>query len=192
MGIKLTKNELKAQKDALDRYRRYLPILELRKHHLESELRAARRTLDQMRSERDQLRTSIDEWIGVVELEPGISQWLGESRLSLARGNVAGTAVPQFERLVWDSEAPDLDLFTTSPWVDQALGLLRPLFEQEAKIEVLRIRIEILAHEHFRIRLGEAGRGGDDRRNFLAILGEQRNERRITIRRIGQLVDVGL
>ena len=37
--IKLTKNELKNQKDALKMYRRYLPTLTLKKQQLQSEIR---------------------------------------------------------------------------------------------------------------------------------------------------------
>ena len=38
--IKLTKNELKVQKDALKMYRRYLPTLTLKKQQLQAEIRA--------------------------------------------------------------------------------------------------------------------------------------------------------
>ena len=37
--IKLTKNELKVQKDALKMYRRYLPTLTLKKQQLQAEIR---------------------------------------------------------------------------------------------------------------------------------------------------------
>ena len=37
--IKLTKNELKIQKDALKMYRRYLPTLTLKKQQLQAEIR---------------------------------------------------------------------------------------------------------------------------------------------------------
>ena len=37
--LKLTKNELKKQKDALKRYTRYLPTLELKKQQLQAEQR---------------------------------------------------------------------------------------------------------------------------------------------------------
>ena len=37
--IKLTKNELKVQKDALKMFRRYLPTLTLKKQQLQTEIR---------------------------------------------------------------------------------------------------------------------------------------------------------
>ena len=37
--LKLTKNEQKAQKDALKMYQRYLPTLTLKKQQLQSEIR---------------------------------------------------------------------------------------------------------------------------------------------------------
>jgi V/A-type H+-transporting ATPase subunit D len=38
-GVKLTKNELKKQKDALKRFRRYLPTLQLKKQQLQMVIR---------------------------------------------------------------------------------------------------------------------------------------------------------
>ena len=37
--IKLTKNELKSQRDALKRFQRYLPTLQLKKQQLQMEIR---------------------------------------------------------------------------------------------------------------------------------------------------------
>ena len=38
MAIKLTKNELKNQKEALKMYKRYLPTLQLKKQDIETEI----------------------------------------------------------------------------------------------------------------------------------------------------------
>ena len=46
--VKLTKNELKAQRDALKRYERYLPTLQLKKQQLQAEVRAVEHKLDEV------------------------------------------------------------------------------------------------------------------------------------------------
>ena len=43
--IKLTKNELKIQRDALKRFQRYLPTLQLKKQQLQLEVRQAREAM---------------------------------------------------------------------------------------------------------------------------------------------------
>ena len=53
--IKLTKNELKVQKDALKMYRRYLPTLTLKKQQLQSEIRIIEAKADAVRAEKDKL-----------------------------------------------------------------------------------------------------------------------------------------
>ena len=52
--IKLTKNELKVQKDALKMYRRYLPTLTLKKQQLQSEIRTIEAKAKAVRKERDE------------------------------------------------------------------------------------------------------------------------------------------
>ena len=53
--IKLTKNELKVQKDALKMYRRYLPTLTLKKQQLQSEIRTIEAKAKAVRKERENL-----------------------------------------------------------------------------------------------------------------------------------------
>ena len=54
-SIKLTKNELKVQKDALKMYRRYLPTLTLKKQQLQVEIYAIRSKAAAVRKEREVL-----------------------------------------------------------------------------------------------------------------------------------------
>ncbi|MBR2503359.1 MAG: hypothetical protein IKB62_04455, partial [Oscillospiraceae bacterium] len=53
--MKLTKNELKVQKDALKMYRRYLPTLTLKKQQLQSEIRSIEAEAIAVRKEREAL-----------------------------------------------------------------------------------------------------------------------------------------
>ena len=63
--IKLTKNELKVQKDALKMYRRYLPTLTLKKQQLQSEIRTIEAKAKAVRKEREDLEFGFKEWIAV-------------------------------------------------------------------------------------------------------------------------------
>ena len=63
--IKLTKNELKVQKDALKMYRRYLPTLTLKKQQLQAEIRTIEAKAEAVRKERKDLEKGFGSWIAV-------------------------------------------------------------------------------------------------------------------------------
>ena len=57
--IKLTKNELKVQKDALKMYQRYLPTLILKKQQLQSEIRAIEGNAKAVRQQKTELEKGV-------------------------------------------------------------------------------------------------------------------------------------
>ncbi len=67
--IKLTKNELKVQKDALKMYQRYLPTLTLKKQQLQSEIRAIEANAKAVRQQKTELEKEFEEWIAVFSEE---------------------------------------------------------------------------------------------------------------------------
>ena len=64
-NIKLTKNELKTQKDSLKRFQRYLPTLILKKQQLQMVIRQVEIKIKEVESEREALFSSIQSWIAV-------------------------------------------------------------------------------------------------------------------------------
>ena len=63
--IKLTKNELKSQKDALKMYNRYLPTLTLKKQQLQTEIRSIDERAREVRARRKALESEFTQWIAV-------------------------------------------------------------------------------------------------------------------------------
>ena len=63
--IKLTKNELKVQKDALKMFQRYLPTLTLKKQQLQTEIRTIDARAKEVRQQRKNLEAEFEEWISV-------------------------------------------------------------------------------------------------------------------------------
>ena len=59
--IKLTKNELKTQKDALKMFRRYLPTLTLKKQQLQTEIRTIDARAKEVRAQRKALEKEFEE-----------------------------------------------------------------------------------------------------------------------------------
>ena len=73
--IKLTKNELKIQKDALKMYRRYLPTLTLKKQQLQSEIRTIETKAESVRKERENLEKIED-----IKGEQKLIEWGSQIR----------------------------------------------------------------------------------------------------------------
>jgi V/A-type H+-transporting ATPase subunit D len=64
-NFKLTKTELKAQTDALKRFQRFLPMLQLKKQQLQSVIAGISAKVDEVRQKERLLKDSIDSWIGL-------------------------------------------------------------------------------------------------------------------------------
>ncbi|MHC5065911.1 MAG: V-type ATP synthase subunit D, partial [Planctomycetota bacterium] len=64
--IKLSKNELKHQKDALKRFNRFLPMLLLKKRQLQIEIMRIRRDLVEIQSQLEEHLRSIEPPVAVM------------------------------------------------------------------------------------------------------------------------------
>ncbi|PIP68365.1 MAG: V-type ATP synthase subunit D [Candidatus Omnitrophica bacterium CG_4_9_14_0_2_um_filter_42_8] len=144
--IKFTKGELKRQRDALKRFERYLPILQLKKQQMQLEIQHARQRLNQKIEELDNLENDISEWAGLLE-EPGdyVAGWIKPKDIVTASFNIAGVDIPVFERV--DFEEAEYDLFLTPLWVDKAIITLRKFITLLEEEKVLNRQLEILTRE---------------------------------------------
>jgi len=133
--IRLTKNELKKQKDSLKMYRRYLPTLMLKKQQLQGEIRITDTRLKELQIEINQLDESFKKWIAVFG-ETGIftNDILKITSIRTGHGNIAGVAIPVFEGA--DFEIASYDLLQTPLWLDMAVENMKKalLLELEADI----------------------------------------------------------
>jgi V/A-type H+-transporting ATPase subunit D len=148
--IKLTKNELKKQKDALKMYKRYLPTLQLKKQQLQTEIRTIEARARELAEERDQLMDDFRAWVAVFGEEEAIKDEKGAWILSggvvvTAAGNIAGVDIPVFKSA--EFSIADYDLFVKPLWVDRALDRLRAMLTLDLEIKVLEEQIERLAQE---------------------------------------------
>ena len=144
--IKLTKNELKVQKDALKMYRRYLPTLTLKKQQLQSEIRTIEAKADVVRKEKEQLEKGFDDWIAVFsEKEAFPDGIITVSNIRKGKGNIAGVDIPTFEGA--DFSRSDYDLYTTPLWVDIAANHMEKAISLDLEAEVLDEQVRLLEAE---------------------------------------------
>jgi V/A-type H+-transporting ATPase subunit D len=144
--IKLTKGELKRQRDALRQYERYLPTLQLKKQQLQLEILQQQNLLSERRHAESKKLETIKTWVGLFA-EPGIDikQWLIPERVITATKNVAGVDLPVFQRV--DFVLAEYDLFTTPLWIDFAIEAFRSLVSLGEEIKTLEKGMDILKHE---------------------------------------------
>lgn len=144
--IKLTKNELKNQKDALKMYRRYLPTLTLKKQQLQSEIRAIEDKAKAVRKEREDLEFGFREWIAVFsETQAFAKELISVSNIRKGKGNIAGVDIPTFAGV--DFKREDYDLYETPLWVDIAANHMERAIALDLEAEVLDEQVRLLETE---------------------------------------------
>lgn len=144
--IKLTKNELKVQKDALKMYRRYLPTLTLKKQQLQSEIRTIESKAKAVRKERENLEFGFREWIAVFsEMDAFPKGIITVSNIRKGKGNIAGVDIPTFEGA--DFKRGDYDLYETPLWVDIAANHMEKAMSLDLEAEVLDEQVRLLEIE---------------------------------------------
>ena len=143
--VKLTKNELKKQKDSLKRFQRYLPTLMLKKQQLQMVIRQVESKVRQIEQERRTLQEELDKWIAVFGEDIGMESLIKVERIERETGNIAGVDIPVFKSL--ELQEIPYDLFTMPLWTDRGLDAIKRIAELDARIDVLKRQIELLSDE---------------------------------------------
>ena len=144
--IKLTKNELKVQKDALKMYRRYLPTLTLKKQQLQSEIRTIEAKAKAVRKAKEELEQGFRDWIAVFSEKDAFPEGIiTVSNIRKGKGNIAGVDIPVFEGA--DFSRGDYDLYDTPLWVDIAANHMERAILLDLEAEVLDEQVRLLEAE---------------------------------------------
>jgi len=143
--IRHTKNELKAQREALERYLRYLPTLQLKKQQLQLVVRRVEGEAESLRRRMEEHMQAAGPWVQLFSEEFRPEEYLKVSRVELEEGNVAGVDIPVFRQVVFQRVVPDL--FLTPSWYDDALELLENLITLQVQYLVLQEQLRRLREE---------------------------------------------
>ncbi len=143
--IKYTKNELKAQRDALARFRRYLPTLQLKKQQMQIEVRHAEAALEAKRTEETAARRELASWVKLFSEPIDFSQYLRVARINTTTGNIAGVSFPVFESIEFERHLPDL--FATPAWVDDGIKMLEHLIRLRVETQIIEEQLHRLREE---------------------------------------------
>ncbi|GMO41084.1 MAG: V-type ATP synthase subunit D [Termitinemataceae bacterium] len=144
--IKLTKNELKKQKDELKMFKRYLPTLMLKKQQLQAEIRTIEVRIKELHAAKDQLDEEFKAWIAVFG-EKGVftPDLLRITKIVAGDGNIAGVPIPVFESV--EFEIKQYDLLEKPLWLDTAIDKLKQKLSVDMEVRTLDEQHRRLAKE---------------------------------------------
>ena len=145
MAVKLTKNELKVQKDRLKQFQRYLPTLQLKKQQLQSVVMQVTAQLEKVEAERLKIVDGLDGWIAVFAENGSFPEGMRLDSLIRPNHNIAGVIVPVFEELTFEEISYDVADYPL--WVDTAVVTLREIARLDALVKTLRTQVELLERE---------------------------------------------
>ena len=144
--IKLTKTELKAQTDALKRFQRFLPMLQLKKQQLQAEIAGIVAKAEDVSARERAARTAMTSWVGLFATgEELLSGLVSVKAIRTSSAIVAGVEIPVFDGI--DTEVADIDLWATPMWVDDAVAALTAILALQSERKILQRQKELITAE---------------------------------------------
>ena len=159
--IKLTKGELKKQRDSLKQFQHYLPTLQLKKQQLQMKILEARKFIEARIKALNDKQENIRLWIGVFadpafdpkyspelpvqEIKIDLRQFVNPQKILTDHVNIAGASIPLLKEIKFNEI--EYDLYATPFWVDRVVIELREVATFMVEIEVFKKQIAVLEKE---------------------------------------------
>lgn len=146
--LKYNKTALKAQRDSLAKYQKFIPILQLKKMQLQIVIRQTEPLIQEKRRMLGEFARSVQAWAHyLTDKAIDIEDFLVIERIRTQTDNIAGVEVPEFEGV--DFKQTPYSLFATPAWLDVAIEELQRLIGIKEQLRVL-LQKEILIREELR------------------------------------------
>jgi V/A-type H+/Na+-transporting ATPase subunit D len=143
--VRASKQELKRQRDALSRFRRYLPTLQLKKRQLQMEIRRVEAKERAAEAALTAAEAALEPWVGLLAADLPITEYLAIAAVRHASTNIAGIDVPVLEDLAFTRTPPDLH--ATPSFLDDAVAACESLARLRMERRVLAEQRRLLADE---------------------------------------------
>jgi len=146
--IKLTKSELKSQRDAMKQFQRFLPTLQLKKQQLQMEMRKCQVRLKENEQVDKELKKNITAWISVLGGEKvfeNLTSLISIVDIKVSFLNIAGVEVPVFESAIFNEV--EYDLFVEPFWYDAALDTVKKTIEIKAAHKAIEEQYRLIGKE---------------------------------------------
>jgi len=148
---KLTRPELKRQRDALARFERYLPMLKLKQQQLQFTMREVEENRHRRQAELQKAKRRFEPYSALLNDPAGLDvrSLAKPAEVKTAISNIAGVNIPVFREAIFPKAA--YSLFATPPWVDRAIADLRKISDLSAQVDVLEKQYRLLHRELTRV-----------------------------------------
>lgn len=144
--MKLTKNELKKQKEQLKQFNRYLPTLILKKQQLLIVIKEIEREIETLLDELKAFNVDLEKWVDIFsENNINLEDLIKIKAINKSTKNIAGVNVPVFESLDYDRKS--YDSFIYPLYTEKALDALSLVAHLDAKVSILEQQIKALNKE---------------------------------------------
>ena len=144
--VKYNKTALKAQRDALKKYEKFLPILLLKKMQLQTVLRQLEPEIEEKRQQMRSAADYIHPWSPLLSSPEGsIEDFVEILEVQVEMDNIAGVEVPEFRDLTF-KEVP-YSLFSTPIWFDKAVESVKKLIRAREEVKTLQQKEALIREE---------------------------------------------
>ncbi|OPX29164.1 MAG: V-type ATP synthase subunit D [Candidatus Omnitrophica bacterium 4484_171] len=143
--IKLSKNELKRQKEALQRFTRFLPTLQLKKKQLQFEITKIDRYIDDTRRKIESLNKQLEPWIAVFAEKFKLENLIGVKEMATDVGSIAGVDIPVLKDVKFTEK--EYDFFLAPVWVDRGIEVCRDMIRLLIELRIFEEQHSILEEE---------------------------------------------
>ena len=137
--IKLTKSELKTQRDSLKQFTRFLPTLQLKKQQLQLETRLSQDRIQKNNKREIEFKHNISSWISMFGEDADIeslTDYISVDEIDTELHNIAGVEIPIYNKTKF--EISDYNLFSETPWIDDGIKAICNLIEIRAERDILK------------------------------------------------------
>jgi len=144
-NIKHTNTELKTQIEALNRFERFLPMLQLKKQQLQMEIQNINDALKKIRSKKHLILENIKSWIKLFAEPVDINSLIKFEAIILEEGNIAGVNIPIYKDT--QIKVNKEKAIHAPPWVDDAIIALTELMQIESQLLVYEKQKTLIEQE---------------------------------------------
>jgi V/A-type H+/Na+-transporting ATPase subunit D len=145
--VKFTKTELRTQQLKLDRLRKYLPTLQLKKAMLQMEVNQAQLEIEELVNQFASSQEKVGKYSALLTERSATDLFSAVKvhHVDTARENVAGVDIPIFEKVVFEPAV--YSLFDTPLWFESAILGIKELIMVREKIRVAQEKKRALEKE---------------------------------------------
>jgi V/A-type H+-transporting ATPase subunit D len=144
--IKLNKNTLRDQRDALKLYEEFLPTLELRKQQLQAEVRKLVRIIEEEKQRLEERLAGAAQWSGLLGKTSTLAAHLVKiEEVMTAKGNVAGVRIPVLTDVRFAKTR--YSLLATPLAIDTVVDFWKRVIKRREALKIRMKQLEMLNRE---------------------------------------------